>query len=129
MKVFLSYAAEDREVAHDVAQTLRDAGHDVYPAPHWPKDLRAALKRAEAFVVLLSPASVGSPYVSEEIKQALVAERLENRVIPVVLDPSTQVPWILQTMQPIPSKPNPRTAAGMINKRLQRDRAADAPVR
>ena len=119
MKIFLSYASEDREVAQMIAKTLRDEGHDVYPEAHWPKDLRAALKRAEVFVVLLSPAAVGSPYVNEEIRQALVSRQLEDRLIPVILNPSTQVPWILQTMQPIPARQNPRTAAEAVNKRLE----------
>jgi uncharacterized caspase-like protein len=129
MKIFLSYASENREAAHVIAEALRDEGHDVYPAAHWPKDVRAALKRAEAFVVLLSPAAVGSPYVNEEIKQALVSERLADRVIPVLLHPSTQIPWILKTMQPITAKPNPKSAAEMINRRLGGQRAVHSPAR
>jgi len=128
MKVFLSYASEDRKVAGEIAEVLREEGHDVYPAAHWPQSIRAALDRADAFVVLLSPAAVGSPYVSEEINHALGSERFENRMIPVVLNRSTQIPWILQTMQPIQAKP-PRTAAEMINKRLQRQGATDAAAR
>ena len=126
MKVFFSYASEDRKVAGVIADALRDQGHDVYPTADWPKDLRAALKRAQAFLVLLSPAAMGSPYVGEEIRQALVAERLANRVIPVVLGSATQVPWILQTMEPIPAR-SPKTAAEMISKRLQK--AADTAGR
>ena len=129
MRVFLSYVSEDRDVASVIAEALRGEGHDVYPSANWPKSVAAALKRAEAFVVLLSPAAVGSPYVGEAIKLALVAERLEGRVIPVVLDPSTQMPWILQTMQPIASKRNARTAAELINQRLQGYRAADSGAR
>jgi hypothetical protein len=129
MKIFLSYASEDRERAHVIAEALRDKGHDVYPAENWPKNVRAALKRAEAFVVLLSPAAVGSPYVNEEIRQALVSERFANRVVPVVLQQSPHIPWILQTMEPIPAKPSPKTAAHMISKRLQRHSAADTSAR
>jgi hypothetical protein len=129
MKIFLSYASDDRRGAHVIAQALRDKGHDVYPAAHWPQDVRAALKRADAFVVLLSPAAVSSPYVNQEIKQALVSERLADRVIPVLLDPSTQIPWILQTMQPIPAKANPKSAANVINRRLGGPRVAHSPAR
>lgn len=129
MRVFFSYASEDRDVASAIADALRGEGHDVYPSANWPKNLGAALKRAEAFVVLLSPAAVGSPFVGEEIKLALVAERLEDRVIPVVLNPSTKVPWILQTMEPIAAKPNAKTAAELINKRLQGHGAAGLGAR
>ena len=129
MKIFLSYASEDSERAHVIAETLRGEGHDVYPAEHWPKDVQAAMKRAEAFVVLLSPAAVGSPYVNEEVRQALVTERLADRVIPVVLQSSPHIPWILQTMHPIPAKTSPKTAAHMVSKRLQRHAAPDSAAR
>lgn len=129
MRIFLSYASEDRERAHVIAEALRHEGHDVYPADNWPQDVRAALKRAEAFVVLLSPAAVGSPYVNEEIKQALVSERFADRLVPVVLQASPHIPWILQTMRPIPAKPSPKIAAQMISKRLQRHGAADSAAR
>jgi hypothetical protein len=127
MKVFLSYASEDREAARTLAKGLRESGHDVYPGSQWPEDVRAALKRAEAFVVLLSPSAVGSPYVNQEIKHALVSERLENRVIPVILQASTQIPWILQTMHPIAATATPTTAAKAVNERLQQ--SADTAAR
>ena len=129
MKIFLSYASEDRERAHLIAEALRDEGHDVYPAKNWPQDVRAAMRRAEAFVVLLSPAAVGSPYVPEEIQQALLSERFADRLVPVVLEPSPHIPWILQTMQPIPAKSSPKIAAQTISKRLQRHGAADSAAR
>jgi hypothetical protein len=89
--------------------------------------VRAALNRAQAFVVLLSPAALGSPYVSQEIELALHSDRLENRVIPVVLQPSTQVPWILQTMHPISATAKPAAAAKVVNERLQQ--SADTAAR
>lgn len=120
MKVFLSYASEDRDVAHRVAEGLRHVGHDVYPNAHWPQDVGSALDRAEAFVVLLSPAAVGSPFVNQEIKLALISQNLEDRVVPVVLKSSTQVPWILRTMRPIKAAAAKRAAiAKTIDQRLR----------
>ncbi len=120
MKVFLSYASEDRDVAQRVAQSLRQQGHDVYPAAGWPQDVGAALGRAEAFVVMLSPAALGSPFVNQEIKVALISERLQNRLIPVVLKASTQIPWILRTMRPIKAAANATALAKAVNQRLQK---------
>ena len=119
MKVFLSYASEDRELAHTLADDLRQLGHDVYPAAPWPSDVEAALRRADAFVVLLSPASVASPFVNQEIKIALVSQRLENRLIPLIVRPSTQVPWILRTMHPIKAVARSPKGVKAINDRLQ----------
>ena len=119
MKIFLSYASEDREVAHRVAEALREVNHDVYPASHWPQDIGAALDRADAFVVLLSPAAVGSPFVNQEIRLALISQNLKDRVVPVVLKPSTQVPWILQTMRPIRAATKRAELARSIDERLK----------
>jgi hypothetical protein len=120
MKIFLSYASEDRELVQHVARSLRQVGHDVYPTADWPQDVGAALNRADAFVVMLSPAAVRSPFVNQEIRLALISERLENRVIPVVLKSSTQVPWILQTMRPIKASEKPTAVAKAIKERLKK---------
>lgn len=125
MKVFLSYASEDRQAAHALANALRGAGHDVYPAAHWPDDVEAAVKRADAFVVLLSAAAVGSPFVDQEIRLALVSERLANRVIPVVVQP-TRIPWILEKMDPITAATRPGNVGRAVIERLQQ--SSDATV-
>src|SRR5438445_12592683 len=118
MRVFLSYATQDRQAAHALADALRGVGHDVYPAAHWPDNVEGALKRAEAFVVLLSSAAVQSPFVDREIRLALTSQRLANRVIPVIVQP-TRIPWILEKMNPITAATKPGTVARAVIQRLQ----------
>lgn len=125
MNVFLSYAADDRQTAHALAAALRGAGHDVYPAAHWPDNVEAAVRRADAFVVLLSAAAVGSPFVDQEIRLALVSERLANRVIPVVVQP-TRIPWILEKMDPITVAGKPGGIGPAVIERLQQTSDATA---
>lgn len=126
MKVFFSYASEDRDIAHAIADALRQEGHDVYPSARWPKDVGAALNRAEAFVILLSASAASSPYVNQELRRALVSPRFADRVIPVALQASVPMPWILRTMSPIAAKPTPAATAKAIDRRLTPRPATDA---
>lgn len=125
MKVFLSYAPEDRDVAQPLAADLRSGGYDVYPDAHWPERVEAAMRQAEAFIVLLSPAAVASPFVEQEIKLALVSEHLANRVIPVVVGASS-IPWILEEMEPIRVSRRSRTLGTTVLERLQRSEGVPA---
>ncbi len=64
MKVFLSYSAEDREVAKDLATQLANAGLEtwdpaeaLFPGDNWALRIGKALEEADAMIVLVSPKS------------------------------------------------------------------------
>jgi hypothetical protein len=89
-RVFLSYAAEDAVHARRIASQLADAGVSVWfragegqgeldPT----KEALAEIQSREVFVILLSPAAVGSPWVNEELDVAL--ERRSIDVIPAII--------------------------------------------
>lgn len=107
MKVFLSYAAGDHDVAESLARELAAAGYDVWrwetsvlPGDNWATKTGDALRDSRAMIVLLSPEAVKSPNVRREIEYAIGSPNYEGRVIPVLLRP-TQVPWILNKLSPI----------------------------
>lgn len=65
MKVFLSYAGEDRAIAESVAYSLRGRGHKVFfdkislpPGDSYEDRIADAVKDADVFVFLISPHSV-----------------------------------------------------------------------
>src|SRR5204863_7364456 len=60
-----------------------------------------ALERSEAIVMLLSPDAVESSNVRSEIAYALSSPKFEARIIPVVVKPTSGIPWFLQTFQMI----------------------------
>lgn len=90
--VFLSYAREDASDAAAIAQTLREYGIDV-----WSTDSEIAtgeflfphilneLKNQDVFVFLLSPASISSPWVENQLDAIL--ERRGVEIIPALLKP------------------------------------------
>jgi len=75
--VFVSYAHADKRLAYQELERIRSFGVRVWydggiePATQWPDAIANALKRAAAFVVLITPAAVASRNVLNEISRAL----------------------------------------------------------
>ena len=112
MKVFLSHASTDRQLAKRVSEMLSRNGFQVWddselmPGEGWAERLDRALREASAMVILLTPEILSSPYFVHEIEYALTNKSYKNRVIPVVAASSdrldlTQIPWILRKFQMI----------------------------
>ncbi|MEO8455987.1 MAG: TIR domain-containing protein [Sphingomicrobium sp.] len=86
--IFLSYAREDLDAAHEFAAVLERGGHKVWWDHHlragsrFSWEIDAALKSAEAVVVLWSKSSVDSAWVQDEAAEGLEGSRL----VPVALD-------------------------------------------
>jgi hypothetical protein len=105
MKVFLSYAQSDRETARELATHLKEAGHKVwyaddalFPGQNIALETGKALDKAEAVVVLLSPQALKSDGVRQEIEFALGAPQFRGRLIPVMVKPTADIPWILKKL-------------------------------
>ena len=103
MKVFLSYAESDREVAREFAARLEKAGHDVwfadnelFPGENWALAAGKALNDSEAMVVLVSPRAMKTTALLQEIEFALGAPQYRGRLIPVIVKPTPEIPWILK---------------------------------
>ena len=86
--VFLSYDRDDAAKARSIALALEKAGHQVWWDQHikggaqYSKEIEAALKAADAVVVLWSAHSVDSAWVRDEAG----AGRDSGRLVPVKLD-------------------------------------------
>ncbi len=94
-QVFISYAYEDGELAHRLAEDLRGAGLRVWIAPEsiqpgelWAKAIDRGLRESGIFVVTLSPDAAESGWVEQEILAAISFKaRREMQVYPVVARP------------------------------------------
>jgi DNA-binding MarR family transcriptional regulator len=105
-RVFISYSHEDKDFAEKLAHALHDAGEDVW-WDQWemmPGDSLVAkifeegLARAKAFIVVLSPESVRSKWVREELDVATI-RKIEGvtRIIPVLRE-SVEIPISLRAL-------------------------------
>lgn len=106
MNVFLSYSHADKKWADKLRSGLMTAGFQVWnPADdigtglNWHLEMGKALERSDAMIVLLSPDSVDSPSVRSEIEYALSSSQFRGRLIPVLVRPTDEVPWILHKQQ------------------------------
>jgi TIR domain len=101
---FLSYARADGPFALHLAGDLRAAGADVWvdqldiqPSERWDRALEAALRASASVLVILSPRSVASENVMDEVGFA-IDQRKE--VIPVLHEPC-DIPIRLRRFQHI----------------------------
>ena len=89
--VFISYSREDKAIASRIANYLRKHHYTVWidldgivGGDVFPDELGDAIERAFALLVLVSPASDKSQWVSREI---LYAENQHVRIIPLKIEP------------------------------------------
>ena len=103
MNVFISHSHTDKKWADALRAGLTEAGFevtvpgdDIEPGENLHLEIGKALDRANAMVVLLSPDSVASRDISAEIDYALMSPHFRDRLIPVLVKPTDDVPWILR---------------------------------
>ncbi len=109
-EAFLSHSSVDRPFASKLARDLRRHGvpawysaTSILGAQQWHDEIGAALGRCDWFLLVLSPASVGSRWVKQELLYTLNDGRYENRIIPLLHQPCdhAQLSWTLQAFQMI----------------------------
>jgi len=100
MKIFVSYAREDKPYCIRIIETLQ--AHDVwydqrlYAGQDGWKEILRRLDWCEVFLYLLSPDSVTSQYCRRELELAL---RLKRDIIPVLITRETALPENMRDWQ------------------------------
>ena len=106
MKVFLSHARKDDDLARKLGERLARSGFTVWisedqvlPGENWAKKIGKALDDSDLMVILLTPKSLESDWLRQNIEFALGSKRYERRVFSVFVGPTLEagkdVPWIL----------------------------------
>jgi hypothetical protein len=87
-RIFVSHSNQDSAWSRGFVDALRAAGYDAWydesalqGSDLWVARIQQELGQREVFVVILTPASVASPWVQREVQLALAANR---RIVPVV---------------------------------------------
>jgi hypothetical protein len=94
-RIFISYAAQQRAVAENLALALRGRGHDVFldkdelpPGRTFDQQIKRAVDGSDLFIFLISPQSV-TPGCYALTELAFAREKWNspyNRVLPVMID-------------------------------------------
>ncbi|GEM_PF-6358098 len=103
-KTFVSYSSEDRVFVLGLVAELTAAGADLWvdilnipTGAHWDNEIGAALKACPQMLLVLSPASVKSDNVGDEIAYALKRKRL---IVPVLYKECDEdIPYRIQRIQ------------------------------
>ena len=102
LKYFFSYARNDSEFVLKLAKELRAVGAnlwldqlDILGGQHWDSTVEKALESCKGMIAVLSPESVASDNVMDEVSYALNEGKL---VVPVLIRPCN-IPYRLQRVQ------------------------------
>jgi len=105
MRIFLSYASEDREQAKLIYLALRDQGQKVFfdradlPAgEEYHNRIRAAIDHAHLFVFLISPEALDAG--SYTLTELTIAEKSSRRLLPVLLR-EIEIAWLPASLQAV----------------------------
>lgn len=124
-KFFFAYAREDSEFVLRLANDLRQAGVslwldqlDVNPGQRWDHAVEEALSRCDGMLAVLSPDSVASQNVMDEVSYALEEGKL---MVPLLLRP-TSMPFRLRRVQYVDFTPGYDRGLGQLLNALDNAR-------
>lgn len=90
-ELFLSHATRDHGFTARLAVVLRGHGlsvwyssTDLVGGQEWQEEIGKALQRCNWFVLVLSPSAVASRWVKRELNCALLHERFDGAIVPVL---------------------------------------------
>jgi hypothetical protein len=122
-KLFISYARRDFPFVRDLVQTLRAAGMELWldvasidVAADWANSIESALAACTHVLVVLSPYSMKSTAVAQEIELAL---KNSKPIIPILLQTTMNLPRTLQRIQWVDFRINYGKAVQSLLDRLR----------
>ena len=106
MKVFLSHARKDGELARALGAALKHEGFSVWddeleitPGENWARKVAKALDNSDLMVILLTPGAMGSDSVRQNIEFAISNQKYAHRFFSILvgqrMPAGKNVPWIL----------------------------------
>jgi hypothetical protein len=129
IKYFFSYSRQNSEFVKKLVTELRRAGVDVWldqidiaPGSRWDDSTQKALNESNGLVAILSPASVISENVMDEVSYAIGQGK---KIVPIVIENCT-VPFRLARYQHIDFTGNYNTAFEQLLRTLNDNQGAAA---
>jgi hypothetical protein len=127
---FLSYSRSDETFALRLANDIRAEGVniwvdqlDIRPSEHWDRAIERAVRDCRGILVIISPRSIASDNVADEISFAIDNGK---RVFPVMIEPC-RLPLRMTRMQVIDATGNYREALRHCVDELRSGRAGSPP--
>jgi hypothetical protein len=99
---FISYSRNNKDFALELAKELKESGFqiwfdllDIPTGARWDDEIEKALERCDIFMVILTPSSITSENVKDEIGYAIDSKK---RILPILLK-NANVPLRLRRFQ------------------------------
>jgi formylglycine-generating enzyme required for sulfatase activity len=133
VRIFLSYASQDRPSAEAINRALLEQGHDVFfdredlpPGEEFHTRIRRAIEKADLFVFLVSEDAIDSgSYTLNELEIAEKSlKRASGRLLPVLLQPTAieRLPALVKSVTVLDSPGNVPAAVADAVHRIALDR-------
>ena len=93
MKLFISYAPNDRARIDELSSLLNEAGHEAWvdhaltPGQRWEKELKEQVESCDAFVYAVSRELLKSEWGKREFR---IAKKAKMPIFPVVINPNAK---------------------------------------
>lgn len=120
--IFISYSRKDNVFVTKLVRDLEAAGHDVWRdlsdiqgGASWLASIDQGLKDCDVVALILSPDSVASRYIQDEVTRA---RSLNKLVIPLLCRKVDDLPFHLSTLQQIDFRENYSQAIEKLLKEL-----------
>ena len=102
-QIFISYSRRNADEVYSIVTILEGAGFDVWldkddipGGKQWPEKIVQGIKNSDYYVIFISPASVNSDIVADELTLAYAEKNTRNlTIIPVILT-QTEYPEKIQ---------------------------------
>jgi formylglycine-generating enzyme required for sulfatase activity len=124
MRIFLSYASQDREPAKDIYLALSDQGHNVFydradlPAgDEYHNRIRTAIEKCHLFLFLISPNAIDAG--SYTLTELDIADKSRVKLLPVMLEktPLDKLPGSIRAVTFLESDGNlPAAVAAEVHR-------------
>jgi hypothetical protein len=108
MKIWISYAYEDKEFVNFLKSELRNAKLDVIdfeseikPGDKWVNSTYCFISSVDIMLVILSENSMDKPFISYEIglMSGLIGNNSHKKIIPILLDRQVKIPSFINQYQ------------------------------
>jgi hypothetical protein len=124
-QIFVSYSRRDGEAVGRLVEAVKQDGHQVFfdqdisGGQQWRETIVTAIRKADVFMVVLSPVSIASDHVRKELD---IAQDEKKPIVPVVIEQaaiSAKMVCQLAGLQSIDLAPDARAGYRSVKEALR----------
>src|SRR6266542_499267 len=113
------FAGELRDQLTKLGLNVWNPHRELLPGSNWLLESGRALERADGIVFVFSKDTVRAPRSRKEVEYAITQQKLEGKLVSVLLAPRLEIPWILNNLPVVnAARQSPAWVAREVFRRL-----------